>query len=91
MAADPRVSSRELVLGVGMPAQGALDNRGSLVKGGCAQPGTARGTCPAQRPSPSLLFSAQNLLRQPDVKRRARPVGAKWGAIVSRQGRLKAY
>ncbi len=51
-----------------------------------AQPGTARGTTRLEQCSPTtVVFPTQDLLRRPDVKRRAQHRW-EWGAFVSRQG-----
>jgi hypothetical protein len=56
-----------------------------------AQPGTARSTTrPAQCPPASPAFPTQDLRRRPDVKRSTVPLGAKWGATVSRHSAIQS-
>jgi hypothetical protein len=56
-----------------------------------AQPGTARSTTrPAQCPPASPAFPTQDLRRRPDVKRSTAPLGAKWGATVSRHSAIQS-
>ena len=55
------------------------------------QPGTARSTTrPAQRLPASPAFPTQDLRRRPDVKRSTAPLGAKWGAAVSRHSAIQS-